>query len=98
MSTISPPASLTSLDRLRIRIEVEVQRRLIERILDLGVVYHARRGLRPGCTCEFCVAKRKATNDIGNMSFQRFSSREEVDYFREMKRIKHRRILRDLVV
>ena len=91
MSTIS------ALERIRLRIEAEVQSRVIERILDVGVVYHSRRGIRPGCDCEWCQAKRYATFKIGNMAFRRFNSREEVDYARAVERAKHRRILNALL-
>lgn len=83
-------------ERLKLRIEAEIKKRLISRILDIGVEYHTRKGIRPGCQCHYCQLKRRATQDIGNMSHHRFNSREEVDYFREMKRLRWRKALKEV--
>ncbi len=50
-------------------IRNEVKRRVSERVIGVlierAVAHHCRRGIRVGCSCEYCQAKRLATQELG---------------------------------
>lgn len=48
MSTIS----------IRQRIEEEIRQRLPAALLEAGVEYHCRRGIREDCLCPYCYVKK----------------------------------------
>jgi hypothetical protein len=51
--------------QIRQEVERRVAERLPSKILDAHIQYHSRRRIRPGCECNFCVEKRKATSYVG---------------------------------
>ena len=51
----------TTLAELRRKVNLEVSRGIIAKLLEAGITFHTRKGLREGCHCDFCATKKHGT-------------------------------------
>lgn len=80
---------ISTITRIRTKVEEVVQARLPEYLLDRGVRYHARPGLRKECDCTYCLEKVAATTAIGFAKAPLWRGDPDLAYFR-LVRLKNR--------
>lgn len=68
---------------IRKRIEEEIARRLPVALLQAGVDYHTRRGIRSDCECVYCTYKR--TNKFWGFRFYKGDGSSTRKYVFEQK-------------
>ena len=55
---------MSTISRIKARVEAEVAARLIPSLLDRGVEYHCRKRTRTWCDCNYCRTKRIGTFEV----------------------------------
>src|SRR5712671_2370831 len=85
---------MSTISRIRARVEARVARRLIPRLINDGVAYHCRKRLRYWCDCNYCRAKKKGSWEIGivGQGFQRSYPYDEWEIYSRIKAIRQRKI------
>lgn len=53
---------------------MELQTKLPEYLLQRGIDYHCRKGIRPGCDCSYCQEKLLATHSFKVYRYPRYLS------------------------